>query len=149
MKTTWEVIWIVEGKTVSIDCEANLAEAVRIYTLAVRGNRRGVTLRCKNTGFAPPKKLQPYTYKKTKQSEPVIVEPLSSYNTRGVWWCPYCLKLRRFVKRAGFYTDDVYVRKSGYHCAFCGISHRDHHVRKWNPLAMRVLLAEGKSTDAR
>ena len=63
---------------------------------------------------------------------------MRKHNAAGWWWCPYCVKLRRFVKRAGFYVDSIWVDEPSMACPLCSANHRDFHVRKWNPIAARI-----------
>lgn len=134
----WEVRWISKRRLITVDFGDDLAEALRIYTKALLAGRSTVTLRSRNRGIAPPKRLRPY-YKKPKRKtdEPVRVEPLARYNLAGWLWCPYCVALRKFVPRKGFHVENVWVPQAGHHCQMCGVSHRDGTVQKWNPIARR------------
>lgn len=148
-RATWEVRWVRNRRVTTVDVKDDFAEALRIYTKALVAGLSDVTLRSKNVGFPPPSKLRPYFKKLTKNSEPIRVVPLDLYNGRGWWWCPYCIHLRKFVKRNGFYTEGCWVPEPGYHCPMCGISHRDHHVAKWNPHARRYQIDGVRSTRKR
>lgn len=130
-------MWVRDRRVIVTDFKDDFAEALRIYKKAVEAGLSDVTLRSKNVGFDPPKKLRPYVKKLTKKGEPTRIIPLESYNLRGWWWCPYCIHLRKFVKRSGFHSEGCWVPEPGYHCQMCGISHRDGHVAKWNPHARR------------
>lgn len=110
----------------------DLCEAVRIHALAVQGGRSGVTLRCKNMGFPPPAKYRP------DPEEPNDPAPLELLNEQGVWWCPYCMKLRKFKKVSGYRLDGIWVAIPGMVCPMCKTSHRDPHVQRWNPLARQI-----------
>lgn len=136
-RATWEVRWVRNRRVVVVDLKGDFAEALRIYTKAVKAGLSDATLRSKNVGFPPPQKLRPYIYKRTKNSDGVRIVPLYHYNLHGWWWCPFCIHLRKFVHRNGFMYAGQWVPEPGYHCQMCGISHRDGHVAKWNPHAVR------------
>jgi hypothetical protein len=133
----WEVRWVHNRRVVVIDCGDDLAEAVRIYTLALRGSKLATTLRCKNVGFPPPARLRAVHERRAADGIERIPH-LYFYNLRGWWWCPYCMQVRKFRLLRGFHDADTWVPTAGYHCPMCKISHRDGCVRKWNPLAARL-----------
>lgn len=156
-RANWEVLWIRDGKIQRKDCGHDLFEAIRIRDLVKDAGRKGVTLRCKNFAFAPPAELQPHVvkvkvpldpprivkrngkrYRKTHEVKEMLKIPLKQKNAEGIWWCGYCMKLRRFQKTTSFKVDGITVRETRHVCPMCGISHRDHHVRKWNPVAQRL-----------
>lgn len=60
------------------------------------------------------------------------------YNQKGVWWCPYCTELRKFKYRKQYTVEGITMPDPGMYCPLCGISHRDHHVRKHNPAAQMM-----------
>jgi len=165
-RARWEVLWVKDGKIQRHECGTDLGEAIRVYTL-VKGKRAGATLRCKNMGFPPPEELQPRLVKykqkvelprpkivrrggkRYRQTHEVIVKegrfvPMKKRNAEGIWWCPYCRELRRFVKKkvigvpASKNGKVIRFKEPGMYCPLCGISHRDHNVRKWNPIAIKV-----------
>lgn len=138
-RATWEVRWVHDRKIILVNYKDDFAEALRIYTKAIASGRRDVTLRSRNVGFAPPQRLRPYTKSPSRREpEPPLIDPLEHYNHRGWWWCPYCIHLRKFGKRNGFYMGRIWVPEPGYCCPMCGISHRDNAVKTWNPLARRL-----------
>jgi rubrerythrin len=156
----WEVRWVKkddrEGyRIVCIDCEDDLDEAIRIYVKAKSAGKKMATLRCRNSGFPPPQELRPYTKrksrivtrrrKKVKEYYLAVFNPMRKQNNKGIYWCPYCRELRRFQTQNGFLIQGVFVPEPGLHCPICGTSHRDYHVRRWNPLAARTYLA-GQTT---
>lgn len=136
-RARWDVRWVVDRRIVVVDCADDFAEATRIYTLAVAGGRRDVTLRCKNVAIPPPARLRVVHERKTPDGIERVPH-LHSYNLRGWWWCPYCAQLRKFKVQRGFSSDGQWVPEPGYHCPMCSISHRDSSVRRWNPLADRL-----------
>lgn len=134
-RAKWEVLWIKNGKIQRKDCGDDLTEAIRIYGV-VKGNRKGATLRCKNFGFPPPDKFRP-TEVVIKHKRYLKI-PMKQLNAKGIWWCPYCRELRRFKLSRSFQVGGVTVRDVRHICPMCGISHRDIHVRRWNPVATRL-----------
>jgi hypothetical protein len=142
-RANWQVVWVSKGHKIAKDYGDDFVEALRIYTLAVKAGKAHTTLRCKNFGIPPPKRWRPhmeeYKIRGDRQVHERWVEPIRKANLRGLWYCPYCGGFRRFVKRKGFRTQGVRVDQSGYHCPMCNISHRDSNVRKWNPVARKVM----------
>lgn len=156
-RANWEVLWIRDGKIQRKDCGHDLFEAIRVRDLVKEAGRKGVTLRCKNFGFAPPAKLQPHEvtvkvpltnpkivkrngkrYRKTHELKRMLKIPLKQKNAEGIWWCCYCMQLRRFKKSTSFVIDGITVRETRHVCPMCGISHRDIYIRRWNPVASRL-----------
>lgn len=159
-RANWEVIWVKNGKVQRKDCGHDLAEALRVRDLVKEAGRKNVTLRCKNFAFAPPADLQPHVvkvkvpldpprivrrngkrYRKTHELKNMLKVPLKQLNAEGIWFCPYCMKLRRFKKTNSFMIDGIRVAETRHICPLCGISHRDHYVRKWNPVAQKLFYA--------
>jgi hypothetical protein len=152
----WAVHWIVvkkgRKKVIDYDCGTNLDEAIRVYGLAKKAEKPFATLRCKNVGFPPPEKYQVHEKLKkrwvTKGGRKkidryyVTVDPMLTVNERGIWWCPYCRELRKFLKQSGFNLETIYIPEGGKYCPICGTSHRDYWVRKYNPAA-RAMAYEG------
>lgn len=142
--TRWRVSWIVrkKGKLVVVEKEFgdDLTSALRLYMKAKNAEKPFATLICKNVGWPPPVALRPYDRWEVvkrdgkKYKRKVHEVPLDIRNGEGVFWCPYCRELRTFRRYAEFRGSKHVVLK----CPICGISHRDHHVRKWNPLAARM-----------
>lgn len=116
----WSVAWIHEGKVKRVDCGEDFREARRVYRLALLGDRSNVVLFSPNVGFAPPPELQ---------------AQMQAQNARGVWWCPYCVELRKFVYKKAIRVEGRLLPDTGMYCPICGISQRDHHVRRANPAA--------------
>jgi hypothetical protein len=166
----WSVLWYVpkKDKIVRHKCGNDLGEATRIYLMAKNAGKNQVTLRCDNTGFPPPSKYLPhmvyvkateeYRTPKRKLKTRVVRKavqriPMDAANRKGIYWCPYCREFRRFQKQEGFYYDGIYVPdpdpRGGLYCPMCGISHRDMHVRSFNPIAERHFLTGGTSRGTR
>lgn len=140
-RANWEVLWIAKGKLQRKDCGHDLTEAMRIYSL-VKGKRSGATLRCKNMGFPPPDRLLPRKVRGKRHGRIVtgILNPLKKLNNQGIWWCPYCRELRRFKETKGFRYPGTktFISETRYVCPICSTPHRDHNVRRWNPLARKI-----------
>lgn len=125
----WEVIWVTKDKKgkpriVCIDHGTDFAEARRQYLMVKDAGKHMATLRCANVGFAPPAKLG---------------EMMDLYNRKAIWWCPYCMELRRFEKRVYTEIDGRLISADpAYYCPICDISHNDGHVAKHNPIVQRL-----------
>ncbi len=85
------------------DYEHDLAEAARIYGLAIKAGKRMATLRCCNEAFAPPDKYADrevvVVVKKSgrKVKAKRITSPrkyqatMAQVNAKGLTWCPFCM----------------------------------------------------------
>lgn len=142
-RSRWEVLWIKKGRVVGKDCGADFAEALRIYGLALQAGKKGATLRCKNMSFAPPEKYADHEtivvtrggkrYKKTVVIYPYVYHHrMTEMNLKGIWWCPYCVKMRRFTKKDRI-TGPV------MECPMCKASNQLGTVKMYNPHASRDL----------
>jgi hypothetical protein len=155
----WSVLWIHNGSIRQHLCEDDLNEALRVMRVLEKAGRKGVTLHSDNVGFPPPEKYRPHTVYKRKKvkvlrkgkerwmlktSERRVV-PMKKLNAREWWWCPYCRKMRKFQMQRAFPVEGVVVpeREYGMYCPMCGISHRDFHVRRWNPKAAELYFRMG------
>lgn len=152
----WEVIWVVPGpRIIAQDFESDFVGALELYLKAKRADKKLCTLRCKNVGFPPPEKwrdIEPiYAKRKGKMIvvDEVLAEPptwnrkMRYFNSNGVWWCPYCMQLRRFEKRRWAEIDgEPYSSDPAYYCPICDISHRDAYVIKYNPQAKSIMYAK-------
>lgn len=166
-KARWEVMWVTvkkgEPHIHCLDFEFDFVGALKLYEKLMKApGRKMVTLRCKNVGFPPPDKwrdIEP-VYGKRKGKLVVVDEVYSDpptyqtkmvkYNRQGVWWCPYCMQLRRFEKRAWTEIDDkMYPAEPAYCCPMCDISHRDAHVIRYNPIAQRLVYSKRTKSRGR
>lgn len=121
----WDVRWVVKKQKawhiIIKDFGNAFHEALPFYLKVKATGRHNVTLRCRNSGFPPPKELQPYWHKKKVITEvavrgrkrrggrpvqstkrvvsyrDVYRAPLRRLNREGQWWCPYCMEMREFV----------------------------------------------------
>lgn len=144
----WQVLYIRERRVVKHNVSTDFAKAIRLYDLARDKGYGAVTLRSRNMAFPPPEELRPrYVRGRSKTTGQIIegeVVPLDSLNRRGVWWCPYCVKQRKFVKQPYYVYDGIKVNIPRMACPMCGAAHTDFWVRYFNPIAKRF---EGNFTD--
>jgi len=138
----WQVLWVVtkpKRRIVVIECENNLAEARRIYQLAKDSGKHYPTLRSANVAFPPPEKIE---------------EKIHAYNRQMVFWCPFCMELRRFTKFDGFHSElsGAWVEVPQFYCCpMCDISIHHGQVKQYNPRAAELAvkskrLRRGKSS---
>lgn len=133
----WEVMWVTRKKgkphIVCIEHGTDFMGARRQYLMVRDAGKHMPTLRCANVGFAPTEK---------------IASMMDAYNDKAIWWCPYCMELRRFEKRAYMEIDGHLIgAEPAYYCPMCDISHNDAHVGKYNPIVQR--LRNGKRSRGR
>lgn len=165
LRTRWEVLWVnprtkrIERKPFGHDHSG----AVKLYARVKAAGRTGVTLRACNVGFPPPDKYADreeviVTVKGKRMKGKRIIQPpvyvtrMGELNLRGIWWCPYCCELRRFVFKKGTRAVES---KGKYHnqtvvwkmpassearmaCPMCGVDHADWHVKRYNPSAQMM-----------
>lgn len=148
-RARWQVCWLGKsGKIQRKDFEHNFSEALDLYGKLVVGERKFVTLRCCNISFPPPDKFADREevvvirngkrYKGQKMIEPRMYhERMHGANVKGAWWCPYCIKMRKFVRRNFTMFEGIRINEASMNCPVCGISHRDCGVQRYNPIAVR------------
>lgn len=155
-RARWEVVWRHNGRLIRKDCGEDLPEALRVQELATSSGRKAVTLRSKNVAFPPPEKFadtEEVPIGRSKRTRKIVyetrtVEPrrylvkMRRLNARGIWWCPFCMKLRRFEKRKGYKVEGVYVDDTHLACPICGITHRHGSVLKYNPIAVELAMRQ-------
>lgn len=139
-RARWEVLWIKDGRVIRKSFETDLMGATELYLKVKVAGRPGATLRCCNMAFPPPQELQRRLVRGKKKGRVVqgYVTPMKAKNAEGIYWCPYCMKLRRFVKRKQFEVEGVTVRDTWFGCPMCGCTHRDSAARKWNPMLSQI-----------
>lgn len=162
---SWSVMWITtdkKGKTKIMErkCGSDLAEALRIKSLLDKAGRRAVTLRSCNAAFAPPDSLIAHDtwevvtrqvkrkgkVKTKKFKKKVHVDPLKDLNAKGIFWCPYCIKLRKLVMRDGFWHHDEWrgvssehwIEEKSLYCPMCDTSLKNWHMCFFNPMAWSI-----------
>ena len=136
----WSVMWLGKRGIVEKKFDTDFAGALEAYVTLKKAGKKLVTLRSCNVGWRPPDHIihhEVVSYKvvrrhgkRYKQKIVDEVDLMNDYNTRGIWWCPYCIKLRPFKKVRNVLTGQEQMR-----CPVCTISERDWHVRRWNPQA--------------
>jgi len=134
-RARWQVLWLHEGRKHVVRCGDDFSRAMKVYTMAVEGGRSNVTLRCQNMGFPPPEKYRPHP-ELDQRGNPTgaTVVPMQTLNDHGIWWCPYCVKLRRFKYTKGWYTETGYfMAEPQMTCPLCGVKHTDFWVKHHNP----------------
>lgn len=165
--TRWEVIWIStktgRKRVIVQEFDTDLKGALDLYVRAKAAGKPFATLRCCNVGFPPPEKYRPH-YVTVKTGEYKIVRrggkryrkpkyktvwytPLHKVNLKGIWWCPYCREFRKFMKQSGARSEGVFIASEGMYCPICQISHRNSHVRKWNPKAQEIEFKIGRRSS--
>lgn len=139
----WEVRWIGTKKKVIVHkiFAEDFGGALELFGKLKSAGRKGVTLRCMNVGFPPPKRITEHEVvkwevvrkrgKRYKRKVVTHVDMLHDMNARGIWWCPYCIQLRRF-------KDMSTAGQILFECPVCEISNYNWHVKRWNPMAKTV-----------
>jgi hypothetical protein len=156
-RAKWSVIWVSnEGEIKRIRCDEDMAHAQELFGKAARQGKRAATLHSDNVGFAPPDKfadVETIPIGRSKRTKKIVyrtevIEPrqfnvkMLKLNRRGIWWCPYCIRLRKFKLQRRAEVD-------GIKCPLCKISHRDGNVRRYNPIAQQLALRQGRSNRNR
>jgi hypothetical protein len=159
MNLRWSVLWRTGESIISHSCGNDLDEAIRVFTMAKKAGKTSATLRCDNAGLPPPEKYQrrewrivnPDAPKKDQKNVRVLVL-MERANNKGIFWCPYCREFRRFGRQLYYYVEGRFARHPNKRgmlaCPMCGISHRDFHVRKWNPVAAMFFQRETRRKRA-
>lgn len=150
-RAKWEVIWVAKGRVIRKKFGTDLMSAVTLFQKVKAAGRPGATLRCCNMGFPPPAELLPRRVRGKRHGKIVegTVSPLRQKNAEGIFWDPYCMQLRRFKTVKDHRVEGVDIRDEVFACPLCGISTKDHNVRKYNPLAIRITYEiEAKGTRA-
>lgn len=147
-RAQWQVLWINKGRIQRKDFEHDLSGALELYGKVLVAERKGATLRCCNMGFPPPDKYADREeiivirdgrrFKGRKLIIPrVYRDTMNTLNARGIFWCPYCITMRKFKRKEFFRLEGIKVEEPSMNCPMCDISHRDGNVMKYNPTAVR------------
>ena len=136
----WSVFWYSTKKKryVRKRFREDLAAALKFFG---EKDYPAITLHADNHGYPPPRRITEHEHitwkivrkggKKYKRKVVDIVNLMSEYNAKGIWWCPYCIKLRRF---------DLVETMRGHEmvCPVCQISSYESKTRDCNPKAIIV-----------
>jgi hypothetical protein len=146
----WRVMWERGDDIYQKEFSCDLGSALAHYEkLKASGKRSNVTLVCANHGFPPPEHLTHREYEVIEERKVrgrmrrVRVKKtrnvMGQLNAKGIWWCPYCIKLRRFERRMGNESLElgVYVEFEGPRmcCPLCDATSMDFNVGQCNPQA--------------
>jgi|SRR5215469_2557387 len=136
MPARWSVVWRSNGRWIEKEVDDDFGEAQRLFTLLVK-NGREPQIRSLNVAFPPPKRItehKKYSIKMVngkKRKTLRIVNRMEAFNRKGWWWCPYCVRLRKF-KRDSDKTKVLFL------CPMCGVSSRAGAVKRYNPYALVI-----------
>lgn len=152
-----------DGRLVCKKLGTDFSEATRIYVLATTAGKKAVTLICANIGFPPPDKYADHqkvlvgrrksTGAKVYRME--LIEPrqyqvrmMKVNKNKDLWWCPYCRKLRRFVRKKGRYIEPehIWLEEDHYACPMCKVSHKDGRVKRYNPIVGLLAFKTSKTS---
>lgn len=146
-RVNWEVLWISKGTIHSKEFEHDLASALELRDKLIAGERQNVTLRSMNMGFPPPDRYAD----RDPQGNLIIPREyehrMALINLKGLWWCSYCLKLRRFEKTDCFVIDGIQVDEPAMSCPLCGASNRLNAIQKYNPKSLRYTQLRATRSD--
>lgn len=139
MPARWGVQWVgpTSGKLLFKEFDDDFQRAIEWYARLKEAKAKNVTLRSMNVGFPPPKRITQHEETKIikkngkKIRRTTTINLMQQFNQEGAWWCPYCIKMRRFKRKI---THQAIVMV----CPACGISSRDGHVKRHNPYAAVV-----------
>ena len=138
----WKVAWMTsDGRRVVHAFGKDFAQAVKVYTAAVKAGKAGTTIISANMAFPPPEKYQRRYVRGISKTTGRLIEgeiiPLDKLNRGGIWWCPYCAKLRKFRKRSTSTYEGIVIPNPHMGCPMCDAAHTDFWVRFYNPIAKR------------
>lgn len=144
-RSRWSVYYLRKGKWKRRRFKEDFTLALKFYTEMV--GTKGLTLHCDNVAFPPPDRLTKAEKdvfeivkrkgKRYKKRKTVIYNKMEEYNLEGIWWCGYCIKLRRFKE-----IDTE--RGTEMCCPVCWVS--NYLTRDHNPLAYKLEYTSPRST---
>lgn len=135
----WSVFWYSKnkGKWLRKRFREDFGAAVKFF--GENQHRPGITLHPDNHGYPPPKRITHHERvtweivkrkgKKYKKKVVTVVNLMDEYNSKGIWWCSYCVQLRRFKEIQTERGPELY-------CPVCKVSHR--LVKDHNPKALVI-----------
>lgn len=134
----WSVFWYSEKKKrfVRKRFYEDLGKAIQFYTM--KQGLPGLTLHTDNHGYPPPTRITEHVHekwivveqggKRYKKRVTETVNLMAEYNRKGIWWCPYCIQLRRFKLTEAERGPEMF-------CPVCGCGNHLSDVRRHNPQA--------------
>ena len=142
----WSVFWYStkKKKWVRKRFAEDVAGAIKFFK---ERDYPGITLHSDNRAYPPPKRITEHEYhdyrvvlrkgKHYKKKVLKVKNLMGEYNLKGIWWCPYCIQLRRFKLVQSEEGAEMY-------CPVCTASHRI--CRVYNPQAAVI---DGRRTPRR
>ena len=144
----WSVFWRnKKGKFVRKRFYEDLQGALRF--MRDNPDRPVLTLHSDNLGFPPPRRITHFEEhgwtvvkrkgKRYKKRVVTIVNRMHDYNQKGIWWCPYCIQLRRFEFAETERGPEMF-------CPVCGCGNYLFEVRRYNPHAAIIEMQIGRAS---
>ena len=134
----WSVIWRKKGRWVRKRFHDDFQAALSFF---LEKQTQQATLHSDNKAWPPPTRITEHEHvswkiikrggKRYKQKTTTVVNLLHEYKNKGVWWCPYCIKLRRFAFMQTERGPEAY-------CPVCQITNYDSSTRRHNPKAVAI-----------
>lgn len=136
----WSVFWYSRKKKKYVRKRFgdDFYAALKFYELR-RETNYNATLHVDNHSFPPPSRITAYERvdwkvvvrngRRYKKKVVTTVNLMNEYNTKGIWWCGYCIQLRRFVQIDTDKGPEMY-------CPVCIASHRIN--KRYNPKAITL-----------
>lgn len=137
----WSVFWYnrKKSKYVRKRFREDLGAAIKFYRENL--DRPGITLHSDNHGYPPPLRITEHERetwrvvtrkgKRYKKKVIILINLMREYNHKGIWWCPYCVQLRRFKFRETERGPEMY-------CPVCLVSNYLAVVRRHNPQSVII-----------
>jgi hypothetical protein len=135
---SWSVFWYSKKKDkwVRKRFKDDFNAALKFYSTH---SYPGITLHVDNHSFSPPVRITEHSEvqweiirrngKRYKKKVIRLVNLMDDYNRKGIWWCGYCIQLRRFILIESDKGPEMY-------CPVCTASHRIN--RQYNPQAQLI-----------
>lgn len=139
VRARWSVMWVKGTRIIEKKFAEDLPAALRLYANAAKASKPGLTLRCTNMGQPPPDSVRLGTRIETRRigkrrkrvRVKVKYDRMMELNSKGLYWCSYCCKLRRF-------REIKERREVVLQCPMCKITSRDFNIRQHNPKAVVI-----------
>lgn len=141
MPARWGVMWrnAKTGNWTIKSTDDDFSAAQELLVKLIQAGRKGVSIRSLNVAFPPPSRITAFEEvtvtrnprTKKKRTVTTIINLMEQFNQEGAWWCPYCIKVRKFIQ-------EERGRRILMVCPACGISSNDGMVKKYNPYALML-----------